>query len=765
MAARQARHTSGRLYMDDLDLPRCTFPAAPFDPRLLFDGDIEKGSIILPPAIVQTFKIYTRKQFYPGQARIMTTLPNAFFTTLGATVKYRGIDGILYPVPAISGVATPDSVHVKPPVAMTVPAIGLEITTAPGLPPWATSEFVIESCPCVNANVQVSIPPVTVSAPPATPLFVQDQFELVNAEVTLMGTGWTGTYTDIFDRDITTGITLGVAIPGDLVIALNAPLPINHIGITGALPSGTVITLKALDGTVQTWTLSGPSINWDSGPFSPVLVQFLEIVCIGPANIQEVTMLKGASTGSSSTPATPTQVEDLQQIVNAEVDMGMGQSELIGGVTGDPTILFDKDPTTEVLIDGAIGNGVRIVLDFPILISRVAFTGLQVRLDVTISVIDVDGNIHIVYDGSNFPAPSYGTGLDSGNFKDQPVTPWTLGGVTGPGSSPILATQILYEFNYDDPGVNAEITEMTILKTTENKSFCYNEPSEPVFVEDDQLVALDEVIWKLSSAMNMLAGDLQSPFKKNPGIAPLMIGPLGSYTVMFNAPKLVSRIILEAMLGQDIMVQYYDTHHVLQTLIADYTPVGPTYYGYDSGNIAPTTMTGILITSLGSSFGFTIDNLAIWKTFETKGSVGRAPIGPDAILTAEPIPDGETHAANGILTPPLVALAGLGISIAPDEARSVNVQIAITGSGSENTMSADVMWYYSFDNITFYFLALTQIRENPVTGNPSGYETAGGTCQRQIAMPEGAYNVFIRPAVRNNDTEPITVTATLVRQR
>jgi len=612
---------------------------------------------------------------------------------------------------------------------------------------------------------------------PSFPVFTQDEGVITYDEIwwpnaTETNVAFPDTIKNPFIKN-PANIPMSMSTGAVVVYPFNSPKLINRVVVQGLFTDPVLVELLGIDLTTVVYTATIPAgiTGLDSGNITSVMGSAFRVTSTGSAIITSIGLYKskgGSSAGGS--PASPSNVQALQQVVLDEVDLT--GSTIPGVVTGTVPDLFTKGiGTTPAVINGAYNNGIHIHFKFPILISRIAFTGLQVRLDADISVKDVDGNYFKAYDGSSFAASSYGTGLDTGNFKDLALTPWPFGAVTPPVGSPVLATDIYYTFDINASAETASISEITILKTIETKAFAYNEPSEPLYTEDDQLISYDEIVWKNSSilpVLGLLSGQIQYPFLKNPQLGGVQVGPLAAYTVMFNAPKLVSRVVLSGVFASDIEIQYYDVNMILQTLVADYPPHTVSGYGYDSGNIEPTIMLGMVVTVLSASYSIEIDNWAIWKTREAKSASSRVATPETVLFSALDIDPATQVGPDGSTIPPLTALAGQGRLIEKDVRDAIDAIIAITGYGSETFIDAYVNWYYSDDNISYYYFATTHISETPATGNPSGYESAGDTSNRWISHPVGAYAKYICCSVSNNDPTAlhiITVTLSIVSQR
>jgi hypothetical protein len=216
---------------------------------------------------------------------------------------------------------------------------------------------------------------------------------------------------------------------------------------------------------------------------------------------------------------------------------------------------------------------------------------VQLRKDISITVVDVEGVSHLVYNGL-LGIPTYADGVDSGNFKEQPNFP--IGG--GGQGCPIMTKSIIISTLSDDDGVDWSISEITILKTIETKAFVYNEPSFPVFTQDEGVITHDEIWWPNIIPMGLLTTpeSVKFPFLKVPDATWMTIANMGFVQYPFNSPKLIDRVVVQANLFAPTLIQLMGLDGVTPVFTAT-IPAGAT--GYDSGRITPVMAISFVITA------------------------------------------------------------------------------------------------------------------------------------------------------------------------
>lgn len=298
LLARQARHSSGRVDWEDIDMARSVWSFI-IDPRYLFDGDTEKSFVAIlgaPPP----FTIMFNKPQFIGHTQVVTSDPSRFDTALGAAITWIPADGGAPPPGVGTGpfVALPDRAHIAPP-AWPAPMVGVTIQLGLGLGVASNiSEMIMEVCQCVTANVVIGPVGVNIDDTPDQPIFVQSLQQVVNEEVTVVLTApvppapqWVGAGTRLFDKNVATGITN--AGLGLVTITPHFPLLINRIAFYGATINVLVevIDLEGNLHVVEDGILTPH--GWDSGNFEPIMARTIRInEGTGPIDLREVVILK-----------------------------------------------------------------------------------------------------------------------------------------------------------------------------------------------------------------------------------------------------------------------------------------------------------------------------------------------------------------------------------------------------------------------------------------------------------------------------------------
>ena len=455
------------------------------------------------------------------------------------------------------------------------------------------------------------------------PLFVQDQKEMVSDEIDLINATWSywnGVPELLFDKNPATNMNFnwGLITTGILTIPFKNPIPISRIcGVLALSGASWQVEINTMNGWVSV-PYSLLANGFDTGEFGTVMalgVRFTSHAGFtgGSGTFTELTIMKASPGAITNSPVKPLFTQEQGQVVLDEVDQ---VNSVINGVqTGTLADLFDKDQSTEVVIDGALGNGVVIALKSPLLIARLSamvsqFGASFVRKDIKITITDVEYIDHVVYDGTSYgrPTPSYG--VDSGNFKDQPNYP-----IVALPSSPINASVIKIETLTDDSGVYWSIGELSIFKVKEVKAFCYNEPSGPLYTEDDQHISSDEIWWP-SFLGSGFYGDPKTLFDKNPSNYPLVLVAGGSLMFPFNTGHIISRVALTGMGSETISLSLIMGDGSILALPS----ISQGYY--DSGNIAPTMCYGLFITLATGFVG--ISEMSVIKAHEVKISTDPA---------------------------------------------------------------------------------------------------------------------------------------------
>jgi hypothetical protein len=271
LIARQARHTSGRVDWEDIDIARSAWGPFLADPRYLFDGDEEKGvnvALGVPPPVTIIFN----KPLFIGHVQVITTDPSRFDTFLGAAVTWIAADGGAVagvgtgPLPAPQG----DRAHIAPPVWPT-PMAGVRIQMAAGLGAASdVSEIIMENCICVNASVTVG--PLMVDDTPEEPLFVQAQQQVVAEEVVITHSAGVVNEADILNKGPLSACTMAAGPPArTITVNLNHPLLINRVAISGGLDDISVV-VNDINGVAHpVIPMQDSASGLDSDNFEPLM--------------------------------------------------------------------------------------------------------------------------------------------------------------------------------------------------------------------------------------------------------------------------------------------------------------------------------------------------------------------------------------------------------------------------------------------------------------------------------------------------------------
>jgi hypothetical protein len=442
LLARQARHSSGRVDWEDIDIARSNF-AFIIDPRYLFDGDMEKA-FVAPLGALPAFTIMFNKPLFIGQCQMVTSDPSRFDNGAGAVITWIAADGgAVPPGVGIGPLAAPqtDRAAIAPPV-WPAPMIGVQITMAAGLGAASNiSEFIMENCLCVHATILMGPIAISVDDTPDEPLFVQDLQQMVNEEAGIVLTcpaapapQWVGAGTRIFDKDVTTGVTnAGI---GTITITPHFPILIGRIAFYGSCTNVLVDVIDVAGGNHIIQAPIATANGWDSGNFTPIMARQIHIAeGTGPIAIQEVTVLKVVETKDTHSQRQPLQVEAEQQVVLDELDVVHSNAHSANiGVPTDITPTIDKDLTTFV-ISAAGAWGVAHVFKSPKLISRVSVAGLNMQA-VAMFYTDLTGAVVVLIPQTAGPVDC----LDSGNFSPVMAT-----GVAVVGTAPAFSFAVVYE--------------------------------------------------------------------------------------------------------------------------------------------------------------------------------------------------------------------------------------------------------------------------------------------------------------------------------
>ena len=634
--------------------------------------------------------------------------------------------------------------------------IGVRVNQAIASPGSLITELTILKVIPVQAQVTAN---VNVNNTPDTPLFVQDQHEVCNEEVTITVTGFVGSPLLLFDRDMTTGIATPASTPGVITVDYNASLLTARVVLAATLPVGTIITLTPISGAPKVWTLGAAVVGWDSGNFTPMMAISLVIDApsdIAPSIVNEITIIKAGDNKSTvvNTPDTPLHTQCLQVVSLDEVNQTT--TILTGDTMGGVPDLFDRDDTTEIDFDGNAGSGVDTNLKATVMLGRVVVSGgtFGIPNSVVITVYDTAGDAHVVYDGiKNNSSPHIVSGIDTGNFKDQPGVVFS-----GSSTSPIPTTRITIT---DVGGISQawSMSELTLFKVIETKAFIYNEPSAPVFTQDEGVICSDEIWWPNVSQFGVIIPEtVKYPFMKIPsGIWP-MIAPTGFVVYPFNSPKLIDRVVVQGDFDDDATVQLLGLDGITPVWTGT-IPMG--LGGLDSGPIAPVTATSVMITA-GAGGEADVYAINLYKVHgvqtEAFQAISSAIVMLDLAGSAEVL-NGLPLAGN--VTTPLVptpftipdSIGGEGVLVT---SKQVNAEIELTTATLITTITGYLDWYWSPDNLHWFYMASQVIDDvagddgsgNP---NPSGFNAAEDHSKRNFAMPMNGTGMYIQIVFRNTD--------------
>jgi hypothetical protein len=618
--ARAARHSSGRVDWEDIDIARSAFGPFAADPRYLYDGDLEKSINVLGGVPAPVTIRFNKPQFI-GHCQVVTTDPSRFDTALGAAITWIAADGGVVP-PGVGTNLFPaqaDRAHIAPP-AWPTPMVGVTIQMGPGLgAPSDVSEFLMD----IGAGA---------GAPtPATPTHTQLVQQVINDEavVTTVGAGWVGLPTSILDKNLATG--MANAGPGSIVITLNFPILIGRVVLSGVITNGTVtVTDSTGIAHVLGAAILAPT-GWDSDNFTPIMAAVIRIdEATGPISITEASILKvievkgAVSIDWENTPEDPMHV-DAQQIVTTE-EIDLVNSTVTGfHVIGTLSGLFDHDRATGITADGPVPLVVTIELRTIMLLSRVALVKMTAQTGVyfpKIEVRNVMGTWVTVLDYAN--DLNWYDGVDSGNFKADAYAKGPSRGNAGP-QSPIEATAVRITSN-PLAQMTTTIGEVVIHKTTETKSYIYNEPREPAHVQTVQQICLDEVDTQRTTFSVTLDGffdtiAIEKLFNKQMGVGGILFtnGILvgtGTIKIVFRFPILIARIAGIGVFPAGTTIGIYTVGSALPVGI--YGLAVSNTHGFDSDNFVPRLVTAIEILLPDDA---EIDEITIMKVIEMKGTV------------------------------------------------------------------------------------------------------------------------------------------------
>lgn len=283
-------------------------------------------------------------------------------------------------------------------------------------------------------------------------------------------------------------------------------------------------------------------------------------------------------------------------------------------------------------------------------------------------------------------------------------------------------------------------------------------PAAPLHVQALQQVVLDEVetVDVKPTPPGVLTGDPLSILDKDLGTGiNYTVG--GVVTVTYKMGILIARVSISGDTGTVTSVIVTDTEGVAHELV-DVAKL--MVNGWDSKNFDPIMAAKIQITTTGET---NIYEVNILKAIEVKAAANRNLVPIETFDIG--VGSGLSIGMNGLAVPPLAALAGAGVLIEKEKQNAVVLDLLITAAVGIGVLNVDVHWYYSEDNVMFYYMATTSIVKAIAANEPSGFIAAGGTAQQAIAQPVGAFNKYIAVAVQNKDVNAVLVAGRFIRQR
>jgi len=581
----------------------------------------------------------------------------------------------------------------------------------------------------VQAEQQIDIDEVDIVATTFVPSVNFDPLDIRNVFLKQVGIGFIQyTHDDVN--------------PSTITIMFKHPIMVARISCVGVFPALTSVGVLLVSGLgVSVYVLTAPTTHgFDSGNFNPQMVSGISITLpptddatLDEVVINKVIEMKGEiSLDAANTPDKPFFVEAPQIVTIEEIDTD--ESVLVGAAAGATLeSLFDRNHATGAAFTGSLGDGVTIVLKAPLLLARVAVQSLALgmRQDVNILVTDVMGNLHVVWDGYSFPVSPLTDGLDSGNFTQQPFT-----GAEGPPASPIVATEILIQTQHD--GAAFDISEIVLFKAIETKAFAYNEPREPLYVEDDQHISEQEVWWQNVIVSGGLGDQPRTLFDKDP-TTHFRLGDTGAIGIPFAVPHLISRFVIDGN-GTGVTVLLIRPDGTTRTLLNNEDIVD----GWDSGNFAPTMVKVVYIYTAADTGALDAYTLAIFKALETKDSHTQE--NPLQVEAEQQVVLDEVELSidpfvAGDLTPIMDKNRDTGVTIPHDHTLNVSFKapklidrVAVTGVGADLTITVTAV-----DGTVITLLDEGDFTDGWDSGN---FTPVMVTDVDLSTVPEGAYSVI-----------------------
>lgn len=550
---------------------------------------------------------------------------------------------------------------------------------------------------------------------------------------------------------------------GTLVLRFKGPRLVARIIMDGLFNN---VGLEIWDIQTQAWVsvlnlLADATVRdgIDTGNFTPISTNRIRVT-FAPASTSErivdthiltVQEIKGniQITPTPPDPANPQFAQLMQQVVNSE-------ATVTSTLPGVPTNILDKDKTTFI----GPGSGLTTVdIHSAKLVARVSIVGAGLTGISSVTVFDVNQNPHILT-----PTVVTDDGWESGNLN--PYINTDRVEIVGT-SIRINEVSIYKAIEVKIPPISVVIPPVTVSST----------PANPLFGQLQQQIVLPGDVNLPESILQstLLAGSIPDILDKDDTTF-ATIGGGGVATVIFTHPKQIARVLVQqpeiSTPIYDFMVEYRNSRFIWNTLFESTTDLPKN----DSDNFGPIMATGVRVISTRALMD--IAELIILKSIETKAArnLNMVPAVEVINVPTASIEPGTPVGQFGTTPPFPASLAGFGVEIAKDNNMAINAEVRITGSGAETIIDANLMWYYSDDDITYHYFATTALTDTPgnlSTGNPNptGYQVAGDTGYRHISQPLTAYNKYIAVVFSNdNNTDPpvsnaVGVLVKLVRQR
>ena len=456
----------------------------------------------------------------------------------------------------------------------------------------------------------------------------------------------------------------------------------------------------------------------------------------------------------------------LQQVVNSEVTFVMG------AWVGDPTKTLDKDATT-----GSISGTGPFITNFkyPILINHIG--SICSIPTLTVTVTGVDGTVTTID-----TAKVATTGYDSGLF-----------------AAPILAKSV----TLNNTGLAGTITETAILRAIdveEQDIPVTNDPDYPLFVQDKSIVVVDEV--DLTSGSGIFTpANIPRLFDFDDTVGVTITGP-GALTL--KTPIKCSELLVVwapgVALNPITVILFDQMGNVLETI----TDIGLVTGDRQEAHMEFTLAAVKSIEVTCPDADAVIYGVQLTKVKETKAmtysgdgkpisstALPTSPVGAEAldvnsmanriqattkqVFMLRPVVQGTPEVGNpaapGPASVPFTGdpsadLNSMGFDVEAFWNLGLNLEMSIQPDVGVTSINASVDWYYSYDDVIYYYGGTTVFTDTAgaITGNPNptGFQAAPpsaglDTSLRNLAHPLTMFAKYIAIVVRNNVATPITV--------